>query len=351
MALVIGCGKKKRQAPEYDSRRAELLFAACDAMRAGDTARSLDALGQMTREYPADKFPAVAYRQEQKRELLEQANQLLADVSLNQLEQLLRDTETKGLVSPEMLAYSQIKNALDQLRVFVSRMPWTSAAALRQNLRNLDAYDAVLRQSQSYAEFRKQQDETLARLVADESKAAVANTAAALELALITGNGLTRARAACKTLAESQPENFLTRALSIESESVALKLCAEASADKEKQMFIEIAALEKWGALPKPARETVLKLLRKKGAQSLAGKWLAAKNKLTPSAASDFLDELSGGHVGCTPRKEIVREFMEKHLLPQAHYAAWCWKSPCPGAAEIVARLRQVGQWHSANSK
>ena len=62
-------------------------------------------------------------------------------------------------------------------------------------------------------------------------------------------------------------------------------------------------------------------------------------------------DELSGGHAGCTPHQEIVREFMEKNLLPQAHYAAWCWKSPCPGAAEIVARLRQVGQWHSANKK
>ena len=351
MALVVGCGKKKRPAPEYDSRRAELLFAACDAMRAGDTARSIEALGQMTRDYPSDKFPAVAYRQEQKRELLEQANQLLADVSLNQLEQLLRDTETKGLISPEMLAYSQIKNALDQLRIFVSKMPWTSAAALRQNLRNLDAYDAVLRQSPSYAQFRKQQDETLARLVSDESRAAVANTAVALELALITGNGLSRARAACKTLAETQPANFLTRALAIKNESVAKRLCTEASADEEKRSFIEIAALEKWSSMPKPAQEAVLNLLRRKGARSLAGKWLAARNKLTPSAASDFLDELSGGHAGCTPRQEIVREFMEKNLLPQAHYAAWCWKSPCPGAAEIVARLRQVGQWHSANRK
>ena len=349
MALFVGCKEKKRPAPEYDSRRAELLFAACDAMREGDTARSLEMLGRMKRDFPADKFPTVAYRQEQKRELLEQANSLLADVSLNQLELLLRDTEAKGLVSPEMLAYSQIKTALDQLRLFVSRMPWTSATALRQNLRNLDAYDSVLKQSPVYVQFRKQQDDTLARLVSDESRAAVANTAEALELALITGNGLSRARAACKTLAESQPENFLTRTLAMENAPTAKKLCEVASTDTEKQSFIEIAALEKWEALPMEAREEVLGLLRQKGARSLAGKWLAARNKLTPSAASDFLDELSGAHAGCTPSQEIVREFMEKHLLPQAHYAAWCWKSPCPGAAELVARLRQVGQWHSAN--
>ncbi len=351
MVFAFGCGKRKRTAPEYDSRRAELLFAACDAIHAGDTARSMEALGQLTKDYPSDRFPPVAFRQEQKRELLNQANHLLGEVSLNQLEQLLRDTEAQGLISPEMLAYSQIKNALDQLRIFVSRMPWTSAAALRQNLRNLDAYDAVLRQSPSYDEFRKQQDVTLEKLRADESRAAVENTAAALELALISGNGLSRARNAYKALATAQQGNFFTRALAMTNASAAKKLSAEAASDKRKRSLLEIAALEQWDKLAVPSREAVLGLLRQKGATSLAGKWLAAKNKLTPSAASDFLAELSGAHVGCTPRQEIVREFMEKHLLSQAHYAAWCWRSPCPGAGELVARLKQIGQWHSANNK
>ncbi|MBP5638232.1 MAG: hypothetical protein J6X55_02045 [Victivallales bacterium] len=350
--FFAACRKKQQSAPEYDSRRSELLFASCEAMQEQDSGKTYEALKQMAEEFPTDKFATVAFRQEQKRQLIEKANSLLNDTSLNQLEQMLREIEVRGRVSPELLEYSQIKNALDQLRIFVSRMPWTSAESLRQNLRNLDVYEPILSQSQTFLSFRKQQDEILANLQKNEAHAAVMNTAATLEIALISGTGITKAHDACRKLAAAQPGNFLTRALAMKTAKDAKKLCEGVGrTSDDMKVCLEIAALDKWESLDKPTQNQILAFIGKNAPKSPSGHWLATKNKLTASAPMDFMAALSRDYPGCIPSQTIVREFMENNILSKAHYNAWCWRSPCPGVTELLARLKQVGQLHSATIK
>lgn len=347
--LTASCRKKTRPAPDYDSRqRTRQLISACEAIRNGQTTRALDTLQNMRTQYPDDRFPAIAYRQEQKRLLLEEANRLLAETSLNQLQDLIRNSERQGITSPEILAFTQVKDALDQLRLFVSRMPWTTSEALRDSLEQLRRHREILDQSPAFQQFFQAQLKTLDILQATEKRQAVINATQALDLAFIAGTPERQTNALLRTLNSRYPENFLARALNPNTAVASLTQAAQIT--PEARHATEIAVARRFPTLSPQDRTAALQFLASAPPQTLSGAWLALQNRLQPNAANHFLDLLAH-HPSCLPSQAVVREFMEKNLLSQTHYNAWCWRSPCPGATELITRIKQVGQAHSLPQK
>lgn len=339
LCLVSSCGRDQEPAPDYDNRRLSRLVEAVEAIRAQRTDDALTSLRALSDDYPADRFPAAAFRHEQKRLLLSQANALLSDLSLNLLLDFIRQAERNGDTFPELLDYSAIKDALDQLRLFHARMPWTHADTLERNLRDLNRHHAILNQSPTFRAFHEQQLQTLRQLREQEQRHAEKTALDRLDRAIVTDSATPQA-----LLQAARRQSPALHAL-LSQPAKLTQQQEQSDTSSVLQAAWELAAALSWDSLAVAARRRILAILAANHPTTLTGAWLATRHDAWPEAAQHFLQLLSARQAG-TPRPDIVRLLLTHNLLPQAHYQAWCWRSPCPGAPELIARLTQIGQFH-----
>ena len=342
LCLVASCGRTPEPAPDYDNRRLTRLVEAVEAIRAQRTDDALTSLRALSDDYPADRFPAAAFRHEQKRQLLSQANALLSDLSLNLLLDFIRQAERNGDTFPELLDYSAIKDALDQLRLFHARMPWTHADTLERNLRDLNRHHAILNQSPTFREFHEQQLQTLRQLREQEQRHAEKTALDRLDRALVTNS------ATPQPLLQAARQQSPTLNTLLGQPAKLAQQQEQSGAASVLQASWELAAALSWDKLAAADQRRILARLAANRPVTLTGAWLATRHDAWPDAAQHFLQLLSARQAG-TPRPDIVRLLLTHHLLSQAHYQAWCWRSPCPGVPELIARLTQIGQFHHAS--
>lgn len=343
LSLLVSCSRDVEPAPNYDNRRLQLLGQTLEAISRHQTEKALQALETMAREFPADGFPAAAFRLEQKRLLLQQANQLLDALSLHLLIDFIRQTEREGEVFPELLHFSNIKDALDQLRLFQARMPWTRADALEKNLQDLQRHLPILEQSATFRSFLQQQRETLAQLRQQEQQNRERTVLDKLDRALIADNAtpnlITQTAQQSPILAEllKNPAKLAGAQEQFAPETVVITSW-------------ELACALSWERLSADRRTRILARFSSRPPLTLAGAWLATRHRARPDAAAHFLKMLTERQA-CPPAPAVVHHLLTHHLLSQEQYQAWCWRSPCPGAAEIIARIQQVAQFNRTQEK
>lgn len=316
-------------------------------MESGRTDEAVELLRCLVSEYPNEPFPAMAFRQEQKRQLVEDANDLLCELRLNQLVQLIREAERRGEACPELLAFTQVKDALDTLRLFVSKMPWVTSASLRKNLELLDQHRGILERSSDYKAFRAAQDAEVVRLEQLERRQAFERAVIALDRSLISGQGLREATMLRQELFQSQRGNYLERCYQAGTVEALRALWQEGLSDRMNRCAFEVSVLHRWEVFGSVARKAISRMFSEQGTASLSGGWLAVCLGVGKESVEEFVQRVLSSEPACVPSQGIIRRLLESNILPNVHYSAWCWRSPCPGATEILARLKQVGQRQS----
>ncbi|MBR4675259.1 MAG: hypothetical protein IKP00_12405 [Victivallales bacterium] len=184
--LLYGCSK--RETVPYDNRRSLALLDACEAILKDDNAAAMGALQQMETIGGQDDFSTETQLAISRRQDFDKAEELLRQRDYQGLRLFLAQCKASGRVGAELDGFEPLPDALEQLELFRSRMPWESSVVLKDALEELEPYLETLSQSPSFDAFFKKQQATLKALQAKEAAIRAKGYLSRMERALVSGS-------------------------------------------------------------------------------------------------------------------------------------------------------------------
>ena len=172
----------------YDNRRSLALLDACEAILRDDNAAALGALQQMETIGGQDDFSTETQLAINRRQDFDKAEELLRQRDYQGLRLFLAQCKASGRVGAELDGFEALPDALEQLELFRSRMPWENSVVLKDALEELEPYLETLSQSASFERFFQEQQTTLKALQAKEAAIRAKGYLSRMEQALVSGS-------------------------------------------------------------------------------------------------------------------------------------------------------------------
>ena len=208
--LLLASGCSRQEVQPYDSRRSLALLDACDAIIQDDTSAAIQALERMEGIVGQEDFITEMRLAVMRRQDFEQAESLLRQRDYQGLRQFLTSRKANGEVGVELTAFESLPDALEQLELFCSRMPWEESGVLKDALARLEPQVKILSESPSFQEFYQEQLATLKRLKVQEAQQRAQGYLHRLAQAAVSGDMQARGEA-LQVFRADQPEHFYFR--------------------------------------------------------------------------------------------------------------------------------------------
>lgn len=331
LLLFSSCGEKR--APQYDDVPGSALLDACDAILAGQDQKALEDLAKMNELSSGDAFAEEASLSVKRRQYFKQIRKYLDAGDFQALKLFLMEKEATGEAGADMMEYKDIPDALQALTLFVAKMPWESSEALKSSLEELNRYKDTLSRSKAFLNFYAIQQDTLARLLESERQTMAAKILAVMERAVVSGKDrdFYESRNELKTT-QSKHIFFVYETAILNGKPPQIQPGTEG--------IYAIALAGKWEKLTPTQRNTAAKQLA--GIVDKAG----ICGKLVSALSVDSLIEYemffeSAKNAGMPVAGKYAVKYLKKMSLPAKYFSAWCWRTPCLGVNETIARLQQ----------
>ena len=167
LLLAVSCRQEQEGGREYDLHTSELLLTTGDELFQADerpTGFPPELLAELETNRLTSPLAQVLQAQVVQRELIQEANRLLAAERYNDLAALLEKAQREGIATTQLMELNGLPQALQALRLYCARRPYERAADLEQNL---DFLRPWLRQLQSLSPafqlfYQEQQTQLLA---------------------------------------------------------------------------------------------------------------------------------------------------------------------------------------------
>ncbi len=173
--LVASCQREDEPERVYDLAQSQALMATGEQLLDGiedASAVSAETMAQLEATPDGRRVADALHEQWAQRELVTEANQLLATERYNDLAELLERAQREGLATTQLLELNGLPQALQALRLYCARRPYEHARDLEQNLEFLRPW---LRQLQAFSPaFQNFYQEQQAQLLAMRQQEAVA---------------------------------------------------------------------------------------------------------------------------------------------------------------------------------
>ena len=183
--LLWGCSR--RETVPYDNRRSLALLDACEAIIRDDNIDAMAALQQMEIISGQDDFSTETQLAIRRRQDFDKAEELLRQRDYPGLRLFLAQCKASGRVGAELDGFEPLPDALEQLELFRSRMPWESSSVLKDALEELEPHVATLSASPTFAAFHQEQQAELKRLQVKEAALRAQGYLKRMERALVAG--------------------------------------------------------------------------------------------------------------------------------------------------------------------
>ena len=145
------------------------------------------ALQEMENLGGQDDFASETQLAINRRQDFDHAEELLRQRDYQGLRLFLAQSKASGRVGAELEGFEELPDALEQLELFRSRMPWESSSVLKDALEDLEPHLGVLSQSPVFESFYQQQLATLKTLREREAELQARQYIERMERALISG--------------------------------------------------------------------------------------------------------------------------------------------------------------------
>ena len=149
--LVSSCQREDEPERVYDLAQSQALMATGEQLLDGienASAVSAETMAQLEATPDGRRVADALHEQWAQRELVTEANQLLATERYNDLAELLERAQREGLATTQLLELNGLPQALQALRLYCARRPYEHARDLEQNLEFLRPW---LRQLQAFS--------------------------------------------------------------------------------------------------------------------------------------------------------------------------------------------------------
>ncbi len=183
--LLWGCSR--RETVPYDNRRSLALLDACEAIIADDNTAAMAALQQMEIISGQDDFSTETQLAISRRQDFDKAEELLRQRDYSGLRLFLAQCKASGRVGAELDGFEPLPDALEQLELFRSRMPWERSDVLKDALEELEPHVETLSASPAFVAFHKEQLAELKRLQVKEAAERAQGFLNRMERALVAG--------------------------------------------------------------------------------------------------------------------------------------------------------------------
>lgn len=175
LLLVASCQREDEPERVYDLAQSRALMTTGEQLLDGiedASAVPAETMAQLEATPDGRRVADALHEQWAQRELVTEANQLLATERYNDLSELLERAQREGLATTQLLELNGLPQALQALRLYCARRPYEHAADLEQNLEFLRPW---LRQLQACSPtFQNFYQEQQAQLLAMRQQEAVA---------------------------------------------------------------------------------------------------------------------------------------------------------------------------------
>lgn len=349
--IMPGCSNDNdaiSNVPEYDRTYANKLLEACNAMAQNQTDTALNALEQISKDFPDDRFATNALDQENTRNLINQANELLSNLKQQEqaLNTLIRENEFD---CPELRQFTKYRDALNALSEvvdnFAKNKKSLNADSLGDNLRQLEPFLDILNQSPAFREYYSKLNARYSSMLAHDKQLALQEAVQEADRAIIAGIDVPQFGKLNEYMKQFPLNNPFEKIKAFKNAKQWTDILTSADSSDYHKEIAEILALKQWNLLDSSTKNAILSILSKRQPLTLSGLWLSVQNGIqVQENLEQLLDRLAVLKTPIVPRQDIIEAILTKCVLPAAHYNAWCWRSPCPGAPEWLARIYQVMQ-------
>lgn len=176
MAAGLSCRKETAMERSYDLGTSRALLSTGELLLDGqDAAPALppETLQKLEQTPEGRQLVGVLQAQRLQRELINEANLLLATERYNDLAGLLERAQRENLATSQLLELAGLPQALQGLRLYCARRPYERAADLEQNLDFLRPWARQLQElSPAFQEFYQEQQQQLLAMRQQEAAAA-----------------------------------------------------------------------------------------------------------------------------------------------------------------------------------
>ena len=296
IVLLVLLATSCRQEPEgertYDLRTSSALLSTGELLL-GDENRSESLpdglLAQLEESRVGRSLAAVLREHWLQREVLLEANRLLAQERYNDLSLLLEKAQREGLATTQLLELAGLPQALQALRLYCARRPYEHASDLEQNLDFLRPWARQLQSlSPAFQYFYQEQQSQLLAMRQQEAVAAEEQVLRRLDWLLSCENQKSRAGDHLAQAAMAYPQLPILKLVQLTSSgawqaTAALHDLLATSgflpkASKRERLSIELACALAWKSLANSETETLAREWQNlPEAVSLAGTFLRAR--------------------------------------------------------------------------
>ena len=327
--LLWGCSR--RETVPYDNRRSLALLDACEAIIADDNNAAMAALQQMEIISGQDDFSTETQLAISRRQDFDKAEELLRQRDYQGLRLFLAQCKASGRVGAELDGFEPLPDALEQLELFRSRMPWEHSSVLKDALEELEPHVATLSASPAFVAFHQEQLATLKRLEVKEAAERAQGFLARMERAQVAGAVRDYEEARQEFRADQPDHRFF------QMEGTLLKGGLPTVKNGEETTFA-VALVANWAKLKGGLRAQAISTL--KPIMVHAGICGIVANALQSGALEDYEALfLAARDVKCGVSGALVRQYMGKLNLSDKPARLTPW----PGIYETVELIsRQI---------
>lgn len=336
---LAGCGGQAP--PAVDALHSQLLRDACDALLASDAARSRRALERLREARPGDAFAAAAAERVEHHAARVQINDAIRQGRIEEASRYVR--EATGAAFSAAVQTGPAVAALVALKQYLAGRPFASVEAAEAALRKLNSHRPLLDLSPAFLVFIQGETAALAALRVHEEEVVVECLASELDAAAVSGAPLASERLA--HLAALRPQHPLvqTWAAAWVSDVRALnRLSALTGKDPASRRAFEAGICLAWSQLDAAAWHVVAAPLALGQPAGLSGQLLQAA---TAAAAGQYEAAVRNLHALAAQtaiEPQHVARLLSLYLLSPRQAEAWCWRTPCPGVADVLGCIVQL---------
>ena len=333
--VLCGC-KDDTRVPDYDNFRADMAMQAVEDIMRGNTTKAISTLEQFQRKAPTDPFPVAALRTEQIRDIVEQANQVLRQASVNDLGLFLEDVEEKGEASPEILAFRTVPPAIEALAQFCARMPWEKSSDLGEGLELLKPHLDILKGSETFNAFLTFQQSKYESMKQEEWRRDNQAGLERIDRAFVSEDNQAF-QAAVNAFRRNFPQNPFFSYSKFDSAAEAAVLAKKMQDENDGQEAFEIASAIHWETLSPSVQRGVAEMVGKQP-KTYCGAWITAMAG-GHAAAAELLSRMQAADLPSN-RKLIASLLKLNSSGLVRNGGAKC--PPCPDIPELLSQFFSI---------